>query len=239
MLKELKIAIVATSHAVMGDGGEPTGVWLEELTTPYYTFRDAGLDVDVYSIAGGAIPIDPRSLKPKGENEASVERYLIDEQAKRAFEATRPVGELQLPSYSTVFLPGGHGTMWDYPTSATLAKIVGTALDEGRIVAAVCHGPAGLVSAKTAAGKPVVEGRKIAAFKDTEEEAAGLTGSVPFLLETRLRDLGADYQSGPDFQAFALRDGNLITGQNPASAVLVAQYVVDAIREGVLAEAAE
>lgn len=230
MLDQLKIVIVATSHALMGDTGEPTGVWLEELTTPYYAFVDAGYDVDVYSIAGGAIPIDPRSLKPKGGNEVSVERYLGDPLAQAKFQETPDIADLDLAAYSAVFLPGGHGTMWDYPVSERLASIVGTAMENGKIVAAVCHGPAGLVSATLSDGTPVVAGRKVAGFTNTEEDAVGLTDAVPFLLETRLRELGADYRSGPDFQPFAIRDGNLITGQNPASAAPAAELVIEALQ---------
>lgn len=226
-----KIAVIATSSATLGERGERTGVWLEELTTPYYAFLDAGRTVDVYSIAGGAIPIDPRSLKPKGENEASVERYLEDAEARAAFAGSTPVTALDLEAYAAVFLPGGHGTMWDYPTNAALGAAIGAALEAGKIVGAVCHGPAGLVGATDKRGAPVVQGRKVAGFTNAEEEAVGLTETVPFLLETRLRALGAEVLTGPNFEPFVLRDGDLVTGQNPASAGPAARLVLEALSE--------
>jgi len=223
-----KILIIATSAAKMTDG-DPTGVWLEELTTPYYAFVDAGAEVTLASIAGGAIPVDARSTKPAGENDASVERYLADAAFKAAVAHTPAFEALDTSGFDAVFLPGGHGTMFDYPNSEALAKLVSDTLASGKILAAVCHGPAGLVSAKNKAGEPVVKGRKVAGFSDSEERAGGLDKAVPFLLGSRLQELGANYVSGPDFAPFAVRDGNLITGQNPASAEPVARLVMEAL----------
>ena len=231
MAADWKVAIIATSHGIMGDSGEATGVWLEEITTPYYAFVDAGIEVDVFSISGGAIPIDPRSLKPEGENEDSVERYLKDEGAQALFMDTPPVTSVDIVHYDAVFLPGGHGTMWDYPGSQELSAIVSSALQSDKVVGAVCHGPAGLVTARLDDGTSVVAGKRVAGFTNSEEEAVGLTEEVPFLLETRLRELGADYQSGPDFAPFAVRDGLLVTGQNPASAGETVRYVIQALEE--------
>jgi len=238
MAGESKIAIVATSHGVMGDTGERTGVWLEELTTPYYELRDAGYAVDVYSIAGGAIPVDPRSRKAAGENEPSVERYLADPAAQAAFEKTPAVEALDPDAYRAVFLPGGHGTMWDYPGNAALSRVLRSALEGGKVVAAVCHGPAAFVDAAGSDNRLLVAGRKVAAFTDAEEAAVGLTEAVPFLLESRLREVGADVRSAPDFEPFAVRDGNLVTGQNPASAAPVARLVIEALAEGADSSAA-
>lgn len=229
MMEEIKIAIIATSHAAMGDSGEPTGVWLEELTTPYYAFVEAGADVDVFSIEGGEIPVDPRSLKPRGENEDSVERYLGDQAAQAAFAQTRSVTRVKLGDYDAIFLPGGHGTMWDYPQNDALSGLVGEALSSGKVVAAICHGPAGLVNATLPDGTPIVRGRTLTAFTDSEERAAGYYDDVPFLLETRLRELGADFRAGPDYEANVVRDGLLVTGQNPASAGEAARVVLDAV----------
>lgn len=233
MLDGLKVAIIVTSHAAMGEGpaAEPTGVWLEELTTPYYHLVDAGLEVDVFTIAGEAVPVDPRSLKPAGENDASVERYLGDTALQTVFASTLDVNAVELEGYDVVFLPGGHGTMWDYPDSKALQTIVQDALTSDVVVASVCHGPAGLTTAVGSDGVSLLKGRKVSAFTNSEEEAAGFTDTVPFLLETRLRDLGADYVSGPDFAPFAVRDGLLVTGQNPASAEPVANLVIEALRE--------
>ena len=223
------IAIIATSHAEMGDTGEPTGVWLEELTAPYYAFLDAGHDVHVFSIAGGAIPIDPRSLGEDAKKDESVARYLSDDTARDLFANTKDVAAVDLADYAAVFLPGGHGTMFDYPESDRLADLLGKAMDAGKTVAAVCHGPAGLVNATLEDGISIVKGRRVAGFTNSEEEGVGLTDAVPFLLETKLKELGADYQSGPDFQPFTVRDGNLITGQNPASAAPTAEKVIEAL----------
>ncbi|WP_029056920.1 type 1 glutamine amidotransferase domain-containing protein [Stappia stellulata] len=224
-----KILMIATSAATMAPSDEPTGVWLEELTAPYYAFRDAGADVTLASISGGAIPIDARSVAPKGENEATVERYFEDPLLREAVAATPRFDTLKVADYDAVFLPGGHGTMFDYPESAALARLVEETLESGKVLAAVCHGPAGLVNAKRADGASIVTGRKVAGFTDSEERAVGLDAAVPFLLESRLRDLGADYVSGADFEPFAVSDGNLVTGQNPASAAKTAALVLDAV----------
>lgn len=224
-----RILMIATSADRMTPGTEPTGVWLEELTTPYYAFRDAGADVTLASIKGGAIPVDERSVNADGENDASVERYLKDETLKSEVANTPSFASIDTDAFDAVFLPGGHGTMFDYPGSEELARLVERFDREGRIVAAVCHGPAGLVSAKKPDGTPFVEGRRVAAFTDNEERAVGLDQAVPFLLETRMKDLGAIHEAGPDFQPFALRDGNLVTGQNPASATRTAELVLEAL----------
>jgi putative intracellular protease/amidase len=226
MTKSLSILIVTTSNAALGSTGKATGVWLEELTVPYYAFLDAGASVTVASIAGGAVPIDPRSTQ--GDPTASVKRFLADPDAKHAVEASPAIGALDISSFDAVFLPGGHGTMWDLPESAELAARIGQAYEAGKIVAAVCHGPAGLVSAKLADGSPIVAGKRVSAFTNEEEEAAGLTDAVPFLLETRLAELGAKIEKGPRFQPFAIRDGLLVTGQNPASSTRVAELVLEA-----------
>lgn len=231
MTAPIKILMILTSHAAMGDTGEQTGVWLEELTTPYYAFVDAGAQVTVASIDGGAVPVDPRSLKAAGENDASVERYLGDATLKQAVSHSIRLEPGMTGGYDALFLPGGHGTMWDLPASAILATTVSRYMVEGKVVAAVCHGPAGLVSARLPNGDPLVKGRKIAGFSNSEEIAAGLDKTVPFLLETRLRDLGGLYASGPDFAPFAVRDGALVTGQNPASAKEAARLTLEAIAE--------
>ncbi|WP_114239722.1 type 1 glutamine amidotransferase domain-containing protein [Dyella sp. C9] len=224
-----KILMILTSHASMGNTGHATGVWFEELATPYYAFIDAGADVDIASIAGGRIPIDPRSLSAEGENTPSVDRFRKDAAAMRKIEASHKIDEVSAEPYDAIFLPGGHGTMWDLPGSARLAELLSAAWKEGKVVSAVCHGPAGLVNAKDSDGAPLVKGRRVSAFTNREEEAAGLTAVVPFLLETRLRELGARYEKGPDFQPHAVRDGRLVTGQNPASSEEVARLVLQAV----------
>lgn len=238
-MSPLKILFVVTSAATMGTSGEPTGLWFEELATPYYAFIDAGAEVDIVSIAGGAAPIDPRSKKPIGENPASVDRFLRDPKASAKIADTKPIAAIDASQYDAVFLPGGHGTMWDLPASTALADTVVETLNRGAVVAAVCHGPAGLVSAKFADGKPVVAGKRVAAFTNSEEVAAKLDKTVPFFLEDRLRELGAKVQTAPDFQPLALRDGNLVTGQNPASSAKVAELVLQALEQRTEAKAGQ
>jgi putative intracellular protease/amidase len=224
-----KVLIVTTSHRQLGETGKPTGVWLEELAAPYYALLDGGAEVTIASIAGGPVPVDPRSAKRDGTDAEPTRRFLADSRAMAAIESTPSIAQLDPANYDAIFLPGGHGTMWDLPDSTALSAALGRAFDDGRIVAAVCHGPAGLVPARTAGGKPIVEGRRVSAFTDEEEEAAGLTKVVPFLLESKLRDLGARFEKGPPFQSFAVRDGNLITGQNPPSSAAVAHLVLEAL----------
>ena len=225
-----RVLMVTTSADRMTPGTEPTGVWLEELTTPYYAFRDAGAEVTVASIQGGPVPIDARSVNAPGENDASVERYLKDEALKAEVAATPRFTAIDPDGYDALFLPGGHGTMFDYPGSEELARLVERFDRAGKVVAAVCHGPAGLVAAKKADGTPFVAGRKVAAFTDSEERAVGLEEAVPFLLESRLKELGAAHEGGPDFKPYAVRDGRLVTGQNPASATRTAELVMEALR---------
>ena len=228
-MSKFKILMIITSAATMGDGGKPTGLWFEELATPYYAFIDAGASVTLASIVGGPAPIDPRSVKPKGENETNVDRFLGDEAASMALRETLPVSAIEATGYDAVFLPGGHGTMWDLPESTALAALLGTAWRQGKVVAAVCHGPAGLVNVTVEAGEPLVKGRRVTGFSDSEERAAGLDQTVPFLLETRLRALGGKYENAADFQPFAIVDGRLVTGQNPASSGLTAKLVLEAL----------
>ncbi|WKX25770.1 type 1 glutamine amidotransferase domain-containing protein [Tatumella ptyseos] len=227
----IKILLILTSQATMGDDPRPTGVWFEELSTPYYAFVDAGAEVDIASIAGGKIPVDPHSIEAEGKNPPSVERFLKDKAAMAKLEGSQKIDNVSTEGYSAVFLPGGHGTMWDLPKSARLANLLSTSWANGKVVAAVCHGPAGLVNVKDTNGQPLVAGRRVSAFTNSEEEKAGLTQTVPFLLETRIRELGAKYERGDDFQSFAVRDGNLVTGQNPMSSGEVARLVLQAVAE--------
>lgn len=224
------ILFVVTSHATIGDTGKPTGLWLEELAAPYYAFIDAGYEVEIASIKGGKVPVDPKSQKSSGEGPPLVERFLKDEKASAQLANTPSIDTLKVTRYAALFLPGGHGTMWDLPESQTLARAIVSTLERGDVVAAVCHGSAGLVNARFENGEPVVKGREISAFTNSEEEAAGLAGEVPFLLETRLGELGARIHKAPDFQPLAVADGNLITGQNPASSEIVAKFVVKQLK---------
>lgn len=226
----MRILIILTSHDRIGDSDRQTGIWFEELTTPYYVFLDAGAEVDIASIAGGKVPIDPHSIEGTGKHPASVDRFLIDTAAMAKIERSTAIGAVSADGYDAVFLPGGHGTMWDMAGNTTLAALLSDAWAKGKVVAAVCHGPAGLLRVKDPAGKPLLAGRVVSAFTNEEEEMAGLTRDVPFLLETSIREMGAHYESGPAFQPFARRDGKLVTGQNPQSSAQVARLILAAAR---------
>lgn len=224
-----KVLMILTSNARMGDTGKTTGLWAEELAVPYYRFTDAGVQVDLASPLGGAAPIDAGSLKPRGQNEPMVERLLADEAVQALMQKTAKAADVDASGYDAVFFPGGHGTMWDLPHDAGVKRAVEEAFAAGRVVASVCHGAAGLVSAQGADGQPLVKGRRINSFTDAEEAQAGLTSVVPFLLESRLRELGAQFEGAPNWQSFSVRDGQFITGQNPQSSERVATEVLQAL----------
>jgi putative intracellular protease/amidase len=233
------ILMIVTSHDQLGNTGKPTGIWAEELTTPYYVLQDAGYSVTLASPKGGKPPFAEGSVKlVLEENEGTVKRFLNDPSAMAKFDATHAVSSLRMSDFSAVFLPGGHGTMWDTATDDDVARLVGDAFQSGKPVASVCHGPAGLVKAVGADGCSIVKGKRVNAFTNEEETAVALMDVVPFHLETRLRELGGIFERGPMWGAFAVRDGNLITGQNPASSTLVAQHVVAALKEAAEAKAA-
>jgi len=224
-----RILMIVTSNSRLGDSGKPTGFWAEELAAPYYALVDAGAELHLASPAGGPAPVDPGSVKERGSNPPIVERFLADAALQAALAQTRRAADVDARAYDAVFFPGGHGTMWDLPGDAGVTAAVEKAFAEGKLIASVCHGGAGLVSARRADGRPIVEGRRINAFTDAEEAAVGLTGVVPFALETRLRQLGARFEGAPMWQAFALRDGPFITGQNPQSSELVAGQLLQAL----------
>lgn len=224
-----RVLMIVTSNARMGDTGKITGIWAEELAVPYYTFIDAGITVELASPKGGAVPFDPASLKPKGQNGVHVERFLADAEAQRRCAATHAVAQTDTTGFDAVFFPGGHGAMWDLPADSGVTRTVEAAYQANKIIAAVCHGPAGLVAAKRADGKSILHGKRVNAFTDDEEAAAGLTHVVPFALETQMREQGGIFAKADNWHAFAVRDGNLITGQNPMSSALVAQHVLDAL----------
>ena len=222
--------ILLTSHAELGDTGKPTGFHWEELAAPYYALVDAGLEVDIASVAGGEPPADPASAEGDAVTDA-VRRFRDDDAAMKALKNSAAVETVRADAYRVVFLPGGHGTMWDLPATPAVGELVAAAFDAGAVVGAVCHGPAGLTGATLASGRPLVEGRRVAGFTDAEERAVGLEGVVPFPLETRLRELGAEFVGGDDFAVNALRDGRLVTGQNPASSAKVGELLVEALND--------
>lgn len=221
-MKSLVILFIVTSHAMIGSTEEPTGVWLEELTTPYYALNDAGYEVEIRTVSGGDVPIDPRSLAGD-EHPESVVRYHEDEALQAAVKNTQSAEDVDVSKYAAVFFPGGHGTMFDYPNNPKLAAIIQGTLDADKPVAAVCHGPAVFVGVTDDNGESILKGRKVSAFTNAEEDAVGLSDDMPFMLETKLEELGAEIIKVDNFQPKAVIDGNIITGQNPPSS----QGVVD------------
>lgn len=223
------ILMIVTSSSRMGNTDKPTGLWAEELAAPYYALVDAGASVVIASTAGGRAPIDPGSIKAVGQNDAIVERMLADADLQDRIAHTQALAEVQVAGFDAVFFPGGHGTMWDLPTDANVKAIVEAAYAAGKFIASVCHGAAGLVSAVRADGKPMVEGKRVNSFTDAEEREVGLAEVVPFLLESRLRALGGVFEGADNWQVFGIRDGQLITGQNPQSSERVAQILLEAL----------
>lgn len=224
---EPRILLVATSHSTVPDSDRTTGLWLSELVDPYWVFRDAGAKVDIATIAGGAPPIDPRS----GKEADLADAFRNDQTARAAFDQARPLADIATESYDAIFLAGGHGTMWDFVDNAAMTERVNQMFRDGKVVAAVCHGPAGLLGATDASGQPIVAGRKVTGFTDVEELVAGWSGLVPFSLEERLKQLGGDVTAALPFRAHAVRDGTLVTGQNPASSERAARLVLAALAE--------
>lgn len=224
-----RILMIVTSNARMGDTGQPTGLWAEELAVPYYALADAGVEVTLASPAGGPAPIDPGSIKPVGQNDPVVERFLADTLLQARIAATPKASEFDGAAFDAVFFPGGHGTMWDLPVDAGVTRAVERAFAASKLIASVCHGAAGLVTARRPDGHSIVKDLRVNSFTDAEETAVGLEKVVPFLLETRLRELGGRFEGTGNWQPFALRDGQLITGQNPQSSHLVAQSLLAAL----------
>jgi len=224
-----KILIVTTSHGRMGETGHKTGSWVEEVAAPYYILKDGGVDVAIASVLGGVVPFDPNSLKEDAVKGEAAKRFLRDEAAQLAVRESHKLAGVDRAMFDGVFLPGGHGVMWDLPENEELAALLGEYDFEGKIIAAVCHGPAGLVGAVRADGQALVAGRKVTGFSNAEEKAVGLDGVVPFLLESRLRELGGVYESAGAFEPHAVRDGFLITGQNPMSSELVGEMILAAL----------
>jgi putative intracellular protease/amidase len=218
------ILMVLTSHGTLGSTGSKTGFWLEEFVVPYYVFRDNGFDVVVASPSGGRPPIDPRSSGPDQDTEA-VRRFHRDAALQEALNNTRPLSEIRFSDFDAVFFPGGHGPMWDLSNNPAVAELVSWFYDSGRPVGAVCHGPAALVQAKDRNGEPIIKGKQVTGFSDTEEKGVGLDTVVPFLLEDKLKALGGLYTRGPDWASFVVSDGKLVTGQNPVSSENAARVI--------------
>lgn len=225
----MNILIVLTSHDTLGNTGRKTGFWLEEFAAPYYAFLDAGATLTLASPQGGQPPLDPKSDDPDAQTD-DTRRFRQDAEAQRRLANTRRLAEVQAADYDAVFYPGGHGPLWDLAEDPKSVALIETMLAAGKPVAAVCHAPGVLRHAKTADGKPLVQGRQVTGFSNTEEAAVQLTAVVPFLVEDELVLLGGLYSKGADWQPHVVSDGLLITGQNPASSVGVAQALLERLK---------
>ena len=220
-----KVLIALTSHGDLA-GVRPTGYYLSEAAHPWRVFVDAGYTVDLVSTAGGEPPVDGVDTSDPVQ-----QAFLDDPEMSAKLRSTPPFADVDASQYDAVLFAGGHGAMWDFPGDADLAGFARELYEAGGVVAAVCHGPAALVGVTLSDGSPLVQGKEVSAFTNSEEEAAGLTDVVPFLLQSRLEELGAKHTGAGDFEPHVVTDGRLVTGQNPASATGVAQAVLAALGE--------
>lgn len=225
------VLIICTSANKIGD--QETGAWLSEIAEPYYALKHAGYDVTLASISGGAVPLDPASIQ-MAEQVPEAKKFQSDDEAQQLLKQTVPLSAVHDPAtYDAIFLPGGHGAMVDEPDNPHLAEILSKAWSDGKIVAAVCHGPSGLLGAKVAPGSQdaLVKGKTVSCFTDAEEKAVGKDKVIPYSLEQRMRELGANLDNKEPNASHAVRDGKLITGQNVVSAGKVGQLLVQALAE--------
>lgn len=221
-----RILMIVTSHTRLGDTGTRTGFWLEELAAPYLELEQQGAVIDIASPAGGRPAADPKSEADPSE---IVRAFLANRDATAKLAATLRLSDVAA-DYDCYFVVGGHGVMWDLADTPSLAALLVRGYQNGSVVAAVCHGPAALVNVRLSDGRYLVAGKRVAAFTNQEEAAVGLDKVVPFALESTLRERGAKYESAPMWASFAISDGKLVTGQNPASSVAVARAALQAMR---------
>ena len=221
----MKILIVLTSHDQLGNTGKKTGFWLEEFAAPYYVFKDAGADITVVSPKGGQPPLDPKSDTPDIQTDAT-RRFKADAAAQAVLAHTGKLSNLSGHDFDALFYPGGHGPLWDLAEDKDSIQLIESMAAAGKTVSAVCHAPGVLRHAKAADGTPLVKGKKVTGFTNTEEAAVQLTDIVPFLVEDMLVKNGGSYSKGADWQPYVVTDGKLITGQNPASSEAAAQAVL-------------
>lgn len=224
----MKVLMVLTSHDKLGDTGQKTGFWLEELAAPYYVFKDAGFAITLASPKGGQPPLDPKSADPGFQTDAT-RRFEEDAEANAALANTVRLAEVSVQNFDAVFYPGGHGPLWDLAESADSSRLIESFVAANKPVALVCHAPGVLRHVTGAGGRPLVEGKRVTGFTNSEEAAVGLTEVVPFLVEDELKAKGGEFSSGPDWDAYVLQDGLLITGQNPASSAGAAERLVAAV----------
>ncbi|AOE50936.1 type 1 glutamine amidotransferase domain-containing protein [Kangiella sediminilitoris] len=221
----MKVLMVLTSHDKLGDTGEKTGFWLEEFASPYYAFKDAGADITLASPKGGQPPLDPNSDSEDAQTDAT-HRFKSDEDAQKDLASTTKLSEINIEDFDAVFYPGGHGPLWDLAEDKDSIAIIEQAYKMQKPIGAVCHAPAVFKQTKAPNGDPLVKGKRVTGFSNSEEAAVQLTEVVPFLVEDMLQEKGGLYYKGDDWQDFIQIDGDLITGQNPASSEEAAKAVI-------------
>lgn len=221
-----KILFVLTSHDQLGDTGKKTGFWIEEFAAPYYLLKDKGVDITLASPKGGQPPIDPSSEAPESQTPAT-ERFNGDKETQDLLSKTLKLDAVNQSDYDAVFYPGGHGPLWDLAEDAQSIALIESFYNNNKPISAVCHAPAVFRHTKNTDGTPLVQGKKVTGFSNSEEEAVQLTNVVPFLVENMLQENGGTYSKGDDWSPYALEDGLIITGQNPASSVLVAELLLN------------
>lgn len=221
----MKILMVLTSHDQLGDTGKKTGFWLEEFAAPYYVFKDAGAEITLVSPKGGQPPIDPSS-DVDGAQTDDTRRFKADAEAQSQLAKTVRLSDVTEAGFDAIFYPGGHGPLWDLAEDKDSKRLIEAFAAADRPVGAVCHAPAVFRHTLGTDGKPLVSGRRVTGFTNTEEEAVALTKVVPFLVEDMLQANGGHYEKGPDWASFVLRDGKLVTGQNPASSAAAAEEIL-------------
>lgn len=232
----MRVLMVLTSHDQLGDTGHKTGFWLEELAAPYYAFKEAGAEITLASPKGGQPPLDPRSSEPNSQTDET-RRFTADAEAMAALASTVPLRDVDRADFDTVFYPGGHGPLWDLADDRTSIALIESFLSARKPVGMVCHAPGALRRARTAAGRPLVEGKKVTGFSNSEEAAVGLTDVVPFLVEDELKALGGLYSKSADWASYAVRDDLLVTGQNPQSSAETARLLMETLKTGLASRA--
>jgi len=225
----MKILIVLTSHSELGNTGEKTGFWIEEFASPYYVLADAGANITIASPKGGQPPVDPKSELVDAKTPATerfYKDYMLIDKVAHSFKLT----DVKQDDYDAVFYPGGHGPLWDLVTDKTSIKLIEDFYNNQKPIAFVCHAPAALINTKAENGQPLVKGKHLTGFSNSEEEAVKLTKIVPFLVEDELKNEGAHYTKGNDWLSYTKQDGLLITGQNPASSEAVAKLLLKTLK---------
>ncbi|ADI78518.1 NonF-related protein (plasmid) [Pantoea vagans C9-1] len=224
----MKILMVLTSHDELGSTGKKTGFWLEELAAPYYAFLDAGAEITLASPKGGQPPLDPKSDEPDSQTDET-RRFHADSAAQAALASTVRLDTVNQETFDALFYPGGHGPLWDLANDKHSISLIEQTLQAGKPVALVCHAPGVLRDVKNADGTPLVKGKKVTGFTNSEEEGVGLTDVVPFLVEDVLKQNGGLYSRGDDWQSYTVQDGLLITGQNPGSSAETAKVLLSSL----------